>query len=174
MSSIFRGVRPLDYALAAGMTALGVVLMIADIEGSDGTRVDSRSWAMVPVFAVAAAAILFRRRNLWAVLGVTAAVLVVHDAAFGWVVRCGAGLALASALAYSVGHLMAERKQSYGGLVAVIGIQILVLVRDSAAGLGILLFTAVISVAMWGAGRYLQQRAHRTEASLAAPVETFA
>jgi hypothetical protein len=176
MNSILRGVRPLDYALAAVMTALGVVLMVANMQGSDdGTRIDSTSWVMIPVFAVATVPILFRRRNLWAVLGVTAAAFAVHDIAFDWVVRCGAGLPLAFALAYSVGRLMTDRKQSYGGLAAVIGIQLLVLVRDSAAGLEILPFTAVISAAFWGAGLYVQQRSHRSVAATdAARVETFA
>jgi hypothetical protein len=176
MNSILRGVRPLDYVLAAGMTALGVVLMVANMQGSDGsTRVDSTSWAIIPVFAAATAPILFRRRSLWAVLAVTAAALAVHDVLFGWVVRCGAGLPLAFALAYAVGRLMTDRKQSYVALVAVIGIQFLVLVRDSVAGLDLLPFTAVISAAFWGVGLYLQKRSHRdVAAEAAAPVTTFA
>ncbi len=177
MNSILRGIRPLDYLLAAGLTALGVVLMLANINGSnDGTRVDSTSWVMIPVFAAATVPILWRRRNLWAVLGATAAALVVHDVAFGWVVRCGAGLPLAFALAYSVGRLMVDRRQSYSALAAVIGLQFLVLVHDSAAGLGIIPFTAVISAAFWGAGLYLQKRSPSTVAAAGAPapVETFA
>jgi hypothetical protein len=159
MNGILRGIRPLDYVLAAGMTALGVVLMVADMQGSDGsTRVDSTSWLLIPVFAVATAAILWRRRNLWAVLGVTAAALAVHVLAFGWDVRCGAGLPLSFALAYAVGRLMTDRRQSYAGLAAVVGIQFLVLVRDSAAGLAIIPVTAVISAAFWGVGLYLQRR----------------
>ena len=47
------------------------------------------------------------------------------------------------------------------GLAAVIGIQVLVLVRDSAAGLDILPFTAVIGAVFWGAGVWVQQRADR-------------
>ena len=176
MNDILRGVRPLDYAVAAGMTALGVVLMVANIQGTEGTaRVDSTSWAMVPVFAAVTVPILFRRRNLWAVVGVTAAALAVHDVAFDWVVRCGAGLPLAFALAYSAGRLIADRRRSWGALAAVVGIQLLVLVRDSAAGLEILPFTAVISAAFWGAGLYVQKRSNRNVAAVeAAPVETFA
>jgi hypothetical protein len=162
MNSILRGVRPLDYLLAAAATALGVVLMIANMQGSeDDVRIDSTSWVLIPVFAAVTVPILWRRRNLWAVLGVTASALAVHDVAFGWVVRCGAGLPLAFALAYAVGRLMVERKQSYAGLAAVIGIQFLVLAVDSAAGLGIIPFTAVISAAFWGAGLYLQKRSQR-------------
>jgi hypothetical protein len=176
MNSILRGVRPLDYVLAAGLTALGVVLMLANINGSnDGTRIDSTSWVMIPVFAVVTLAILWRRTNLWAVLGVTAAALAVHDVAFGWVVRCGAGLPLAFALAYAAGRLLTDRRQSYYALAAVVGIQFLVLVRDSAAGLGIIPFTAVISAAFWGVGLYVAKRSPNTaDAGIPAPVETFA
>ena len=175
-NNILRGIRPLDYALAAAMTALGVLLMVENMHGStDGTRIDSTTWVLIPVFAAVTVPILWRRVNLWAVLAVTAAALAAHDVAFGWGVRCGAGLPLAFALAYSVGRLMTDRRQSYWGLVAVVGIQFLVLVRDSAAGLGIIAFTAVISAAFWGAGLYLQKRARSTiAAGAAAPVKTFA
>ena len=176
MNSILRSIRPLDYLLAAGLTALGVVLMLANVNGSnDGTRIDSTSWVMIPVFAAATLPILWRRRNLWAVLGITAAALAVHVAAFDWVVRCGAGLPLAFALAYAVGRLMTDRKQSYGGLAAVVAIQFLVLVRDSAAGLGILPFTVAISAACWGVGLYVLKRSQSTAAAaVAGPVKTFA
>lgn len=176
MNSLFRKLRPLDYLLALGMTALGVVLMIENIRSTgDKTRIDSTSWALVPVFAAATLPILWRRRNLWAVLAVTAAALVVHDVAFGWVVRCGAGLPLSFALAYGVGRLMTDRKQSFYGLAAVIGIQVLVLIRDSAAGLGVIPFTAVIAAAIWGIGRYVHIRSQRTAVTATAVrVETFA
>lgn len=175
MTTISRGIRPLDCVLAAALTALGVVLMVADIETSGGgTRIDSRSWWLVPVFAAVTVPILFRRRNLWAVLGTTVVALAVHNVAFGWVVRCGAGLPLAFALAYSVGRLMTDRAQSLGALVAVAGIQFLVLVRDSAAGLGALPFTAAISVAFWGAGLYVQKRSARITAEAPSPVEALA
>jgi hypothetical protein len=171
MKGFLRGIKPLDAVLAVALTALGVLLMHENMHGQTGkTRIDSTSWVMIPVFAAATLPILWRRINLWAVLGVTAAALAVHDIAFGWVVRCGAGLPLAFALAYSVGRLMINRKQSYGALALVIGIQFLVLVRDSAAGLGIIPFTAVISAAFWGAGLYLLKRSQRSAAvEVAAP-----
>jgi hypothetical protein len=175
MNSMLRGVRPLDYVLAGAMTALGVVFMVANMSGAEGsTRIDSTSWLMIPVFAAATVPILFRRRSLWGVLGVTAAAFAVHDVAFGWVVRCGAGLPLAFALAYSVGRLMTDRRQSSGALVASIAIQFLVLVSDSVAGLAVLPFTAAIAAAFWGAGIYLQKRSDGDVATAAAPVETFA
>ena len=138
MKSLLRGVRPLDYVLAVAMTALGIILMKENMhgQGTSKTRIDSTTWVMIPVFIAATLPILWRRVNLWAVLGVTAAALAVHDIAFHWVVRCGAGLPLAFALSYAVGRLITDRKQSYWALAATFGIQFLVLVRDSAAGLG--------------------------------------
>jgi hypothetical protein len=172
MKSLLRGVRPLDYVLAVAMTALGVLLMVENIHGSSSgkTRIDTHTWALVPVFAAATLPILWRRINLWAVLGVAAAALVVHDIAFGWVVRCGAGLPLAFALSYAVGRLITDRKQSCWALAATIAIQFLVLVRDSAAGLGVMPVTAVIAIAFWGVGLYVQKRSQRGVASTAYPV----
>ena len=113
MSVVFRGVRPVDWALAGALTALGVWLMVENVLGggasavaariADGTMVhqlSSRSWAMVPVFAVAPVAVLWWRRNVTAVTGIALVVMVAHDVAFGWVTRCGAGLPLAFVLAY--------------------------------------------------------------------------
>lgn len=176
MNRILRGVQPLDYVLAAALTALGVVLMIADIRTTGGgTRIDSRSWVLIPVFAAVTLPILWRRRNLGLVLGITAATLAVHDVAFGWEVRCGAGLPVAFALAYAVGRLITDRRQSYAAMAAVIGIQFLVLIRDSAAGLGLLPFTALISLAFWGVGLYLLKRSQLTlTARPAASATTFA
>lgn len=162
MKSIFRGVRPLDYVLAAALTALGVALMHANMGGPDAkTRIDSTTWVMIPVFAAATLPILWRRVNLWAVLGVTTVALGVHDIAFGWVIRCGAGLPLAFALAYAVGRLMTDRRQSYLGFGAVVLIQFLVLVIDSEAGLGVIPATALISAVFWGVGLYVQKRSQK-------------
>ena len=164
MKSLLRGVRPLDYVLAAGMTALGILLMHENMhgQGTSKTRIDSTTWVMIPIFIAVTLPILWRRVNLWAVLGVTAAALVVHDIAFGWVVRCGAGLPLAFALSYAVGRLITDRKQSYWALAATFAIQFLVLVRDSAAGLGVMPFTVVIAAAFWGVGLYVQKRSRRS------------
>ena len=173
MDGIFAGVRKGDAALAAVLTALGALLMVMNITGDEaGTRIDSRSWLMVPVFAAATLPILWRRRGMVAVIAVTAAALAVHVLAFGWVVRCGAGLPLAFALAYGAGRLP-RGGWSFAGLAATIGIQFLVLVRDSAAGLDIIPVTAAIGVVCWGIGALVARRAVRPaslEADLPAPV----
>jgi hypothetical protein len=166
VSTLFTGVRKGDVVLAALLTALGVVLMVADITGEadPGVRLDSRSWLLIPVFAAATLPILWRRRNLVAVYAVTAAALAVHVLAFGWTVRCGAGLPLSFALAYSAGRLSSFR-QSVALLVATVAVQAIVLVRDSAAGLDVLGATAGIAAVCWGIGAWLRRRSTQAVAA---------
>jgi hypothetical protein len=163
MNEIFAGVRKGDVLLAVLMTALGGLMMLENIL-SDSTaevRIDSHSWVLVPVFAAATIPILWRRRSMIGVLVVTAAALAVHVVAFGWLVRCGAGLPLAFALAYGVGRL-SRGVWSWIGLAGSLAIQFLVLVRDSAAGLDIIGATAAIGVVFWGVGVVLARRAERS------------
>ncbi len=161
MSTLLTGVRKGDAVLAALLTALGVVLMVADVTSPDpALRMDSTSWLMVPVFAAATVPILWRRRNLVAVYAVTIAALTVHVLAFGWTVRCGAGLPLSFALAYSAGRL-AKRWHSVALLAASIAVQAIVLVKDSAAGLTIIPVTAVMAAVAWGIGAWLRTRSSK-------------
>lgn len=174
MTTIFTGVRRGDVALAVLVTGLGVALMLENIMAGpdEGVRIDSHSWLIVPVFALATIPILWRRRSMLAVCLVTIAALAVHLLAFGWMVRCGAGLPLAFALAYGAGRL-SEGWRSWVGLLLVTGIQVLVLARDSAAGLGIIPVTAVIGVAVWGVGVWVRRRAGR-DVTVGAPVPAAA
>jgi hypothetical protein len=156
-----------DIALAGVLTALGVALMIENIMATDpAIRIDSRSWLLIPLFAVATLPVLWRRRNILAVTLVSLLAMGAHVLVFGWEVRCGAGLPLAFALAYGVGRL-ASGWQTWVGLVGTLVVQVLVLVEDSAAGLDVLPVTALIGVAAWGVGVWLRQRA---EAPVAAHV----
>jgi hypothetical protein len=155
-----------DIALAGVLTALGVALMIENITATDAVRIDSRSWLMIPLFAAATLPILWRRRNMLAVTLVSLVAMGAHVLAFGWEVRCGAGLPLAFALAYGVGRL-APGWQAWVGLVGALAVQALVLVQDSAAGLQILPVTALIGVAAWGVGLWLRLR---SASPVAAPV----
>jgi hypothetical protein len=172
VNEIFAGVRKGDVALAVLMTALGGLLMVGNVTGADEVRLDSHSWWMLPVFAAVTLPILWRRRSMIGVLVVTAAALAVHVVAFGWVVRCGAGVPLAFALAYGVGRL-SRGASSWIGLIATLAVQFLVLVEDSAAGLDIIPVTAVVGVVFWGAGLLVARRVARS-ADLDAPVPAAA
>ena len=159
MNKVFEGIRPTDVVLAIVMSALGVYLMLENINStSTDVRVDSTSWLLIPVFLAATVPILWRRRSILTVTLATAAALAVHVAAFGWDVRCGAGLPLAIALAYAAGRFVADRRQSGLTMVLTLGVQALVLVRDSAAGLDILPVTAVIGIVAWAIGMYVTTR----------------
>ena len=165
-------VRPMDVVLAVLLSALGVYLMVENMHGpgTEKVRIDSTSWLMIPVFLLATLPLLFRRANMIAVILVTAAAMAVHVAAFGWVVRCGAGLPLAIVLAYSAGKLVGDRTQSVIALLLTIGVQVLVLVQDSAAGLGVLPFTAVFGAVAWGIGLFVRNQAAKRVTAAAEPV----
>ena len=127
---------------------------------------------MIPVFAAATLPVIWRRRGVLAVTLVSAAAMAVHVVAFDWVVRCGAGLPLAFALAYAAGRLC-ERRDGLVAFAATLGLQVLVLVEDSAAGLEILPFTAVLAAAFWGAGFMLRHREDRRQAESEPPVGSY-
>jgi hypothetical protein len=170
---IFEGVRPGDVVLGILLTGLGVLLMVGNITGQEeGVRIDSTSWVMIPVFAAATVPVIWRRRGVLAVTLVAAAAMAVHVLAFGWVVRCGAGLPLAFALAYAAGRLCG-RRDGLVAFAATLGLQVLVLVKDSAAGLDIIPFTAVIAAACWGVGYVLQQRSTREPAVAESPMGSY-
>ena len=175
MTTFFAGVRKGDAVLAALLTALGVVLMVADIisDPDPALRMDSRSWFMIPVFAAATLPILWRRRSLVLVYAVTLAAMGIHVLAFGWTVRCGAGLPLSFALAYAAGKL-AKGWPAVLGLAATVAVQAIVLVKDSAAGLEIIPFTALIAAVVWGIGIGLRRRTITTPAGPADPVKSYA
>jgi hypothetical protein len=170
MEKVRELVRPMDVVLAVALSALGVVLMVENMADPSDVRIDSTSWLMIPVFLVATVPVLFRRANVIAVILVSAAALAVHVAAFGWVVRCGAGLPLAIVLAYSAGKLLSDRTQSVVALLLTIGVQYLVLVQDSVAGLDVIPYTAVMGAVAWAVGLYVRSRsATRTDTALGVP-----
>ena len=163
MNEIFKGVRPMDAVLASALSVAGVLLMVMNINADPSDTKDlehaitNQSWLMLPVFLLATIPVLWRRRNVVAVALVSTAALGVHLLAFDWVIRCGAALPLSFVLAYSIGKL-AEKRETYAGIAIVIAGQGLSLVKDSAAGLEILPFTAVIALAAWGIGLYVRQQ----------------
>lgn len=163
MDTIFKGIRPLDYVLAALLTGLGVFMMRMNmtITAAEEAELDAKgelvhansthSWWVVVLFLAVTLPILWRRRSMVVVVLVTAAALGLHIAAVGWQVRCGSGLPLSFALAYGVGRL-SDRKEIAPTFLGVIGVQYLVLVRDSAVGLELLPFTAGIALVLAALG----------------------
>lgn len=168
-SGVFRGIRPVDWALAGTLTTLGIFMMVEDVlfedarvasAIADGTMVHemtSHSWAMVPVFALALVPVLWWRRGIIAVTGIALAVMVLHDLLFGWVTRCGVGLPLAFVLAY-LGAVALERRKA----LIVLGLTTLlaaaVLVVDATTGFEPIVLALPIVLIVFGIGRAVRHR----------------
>jgi hypothetical protein len=169
MHKILAGVRPLDYLLAALMTAAGVLLMVENIVGGDDASlphpVSTTSWLIIPVFLLVTLPILLRRRNIAAVVGITTAAAAVHVLAFGWLTRCGVVLPLSFALAYAVARFAHGRRDHVLGLAGIVALLLIVLVRDSSIDrLVDVLPLAVPGVALfYGIGRLVQNRVSRKQ-----------
>jgi signal transduction histidine kinase len=155
---MWRGIRPVDAAVTSVLAGLGVLLMVADIFSDDPTtRIDSRSWWMVPVFLAAVVPVLWWRRNLLAVLTVSVAAMTVHDVLFGHLIRCGAGLPLAFVLAFLAG-LRYERRRSLIAFGLVGALTAAVLALDTAAGPELIPLALAVAGVVWAIGRLARSR----------------
>jgi signal transduction histidine kinase len=155
-SELLRGVRPVDAVLAAVLCALGSSLVILIITSDEPTG--SRSWLMLPVFVAAMLPVLWWRRGLVGVVLFSTAAMAVHLVAFGAVVRCGAGLPLAFVLAYLAGLVEGARRRRLVALAGVGVLSTLVLVRDTAAGVGILPVALALCAGLFGIARIVAHR----------------
>ncbi|WP_328332442.1 hypothetical protein OHA70_13985 [Kribbella sp. NBC_00382] len=169
MGEIFRGVKPRDWVLAGGLTALGVVLMWfntqttgamvdeAIAEGSMVHTMSSRSLWMIPVFAAATLPVLWWRRSLVAVTSISVAAMALHVGLFGWVTRCGAGLPLAFVLAF-LGALATKRATAWIVCGLSVVMTLLVLVVDATTGAGAALLALPIVVIVFAVGLAARHR----------------
>ena len=166
MNAIFKGIRPLDYVLAALATAAGAFLMYENIAGHQHGLPHPQSTttaAMLPLFLAVTVPILLRRRNILAVVGVTTVALVLHVVLFGWNTRCGVVLPLSFALAYAVARFAVGRRDHLIGLVGILLLQIVTIARDSS--IDTLLSALPLAVAggaiFYGIGRFVQVRVNK-------------
>ena len=161
MNAIFKGIRPFDYVLAALATVAGIFLMYENISGRDHGLPHAQSTttaAMLPFFLAVTVPILWRRRNILAVVGVTTVALAVHVVLFGWNTRCGVVLPLSFALAYAVARFAAGRRDHLLGLTLILLLQVVTIARDASIDT---LFSALpLAVAggaiFYGIGRFVQ------------------
>ena len=175
MNRIFEGVRPLDYVLAVLMTAGGAFLMYENITAlGDGLAhpLSTQSWLVLPVFVLVTLPILWRRRNILAVVGFTAVATAAHVLAFGWLTRCGVELPLSFALAYAVARFAGTARNHIAGLAGVVVLQLVMLARDSSTGgiIGALPLALPIAALFYGIGLFVQNRVTRKQSTPAAPV----
>ena len=134
MNGILKGIRPLDYVLAALLTAAGVVLMLGNITGTDSNLphpLSTTTAAMLPGFLLVTLPILWRRRNALAVVGITLVTMALHVVMFGWVTRCGVALPLAFALSYAVARFARGTRDHLTGLIGILGLSMIMLLRDA-------------------------------------------
>ncbi|KQV75674.1 hypothetical protein ASC61_12055 [Aeromicrobium sp. Root344] len=168
-SGVFRGIRPVDWVLAGALTALGVWLMLENIQFTDeharsaiaeGTMVHaltSHSWLMLPAFMLATVPVLWWRRNVVVVVAISLAAMVLHDLLFGWVTRCGAGLPLVFVLAY-LGAVGLERKRATIVLGLTGLLTVAVAVVDATTGFDVLVLAVPIVAIVFGIGRAVRHR----------------
>jgi hypothetical protein len=173
---IVKGIRPLDYVLAAVMVALAVLIGLENVNAGDGASLahplDSHSVLMVPVFVIAALPILWRRRGILAGIGISFVVVAASVPAFGWVTRCGFALPLSIAMAYAVARFAGSRQHHVVGLFGVLALQVVTLVKDSSTGgLSALGIAVPLAAICYGIGLFVQSRAQKTAAEPTLSVE---
>jgi signal transduction histidine kinase len=169
LHGVLGGIKLRDWLLTGGLTALGAVLMVANIampddevraaiaEGSMAHPMDSHSVWMLPVFLGATVPLLWWRRNILAVATVSTLMMGLHLALFGWVTRCGAGLPLVFVLAF-LGAVAGSGRTAWivGGLSAVQAV--LVLLQDSTAGTEAIVLALPIVAIVFGVGLAARRR----------------
>ncbi|MCW6003447.1 hypothetical protein K1W54_02450 [Micromonospora sp. CPCC 205371] len=170
MGEVFRGIKVRDWVLSGVLTVLGVLLMVANVlvsdadvdraiaEGSMVHPLSSHSPWMIPVFVGATVPVLWWRRGVIAVTGIAIVVMLLHDALFGWVTRCGAGLPLVFVFAF-LGALAYERTKAWIICAITALLSALVLVFDATTGLSALMIAIPITLIVFGIGRAARHRA---------------
>src|SRR5262245_38589677 len=138
MSELLKNVRPFDYVLAGLMSVAGIFLMWENInataESDLAHPVSTTTWWMLPAFLLVTVPILWRRRNVLVVTGVTVLTTAAHVLAFGWVTRCGVELPISFALAYAIARFAGNMRNQAIGLAGVLILQIVTLAQDSSTG----------------------------------------
>jgi len=167
MQNLFRGLRPLDYVLAAALTAAGVFLMYENVAAGPDADVahpiSTHTGAMIPFFLLVTIPILWRRRNVLAVVAATAVATVLHVVLFGWVTRCGVELPLTIALAYAVARFARDRRDQWIGLTGILLIQVVVIARDASIDrlVSALPLSIPAAALFYGLGLFVQNRVTR-------------
>lgn len=158
MTTFLRGVRPLDVVLTLLLVTAATFIAVENMAGGFGNEADLRhpldttSWFLVPGTLAVVAPILWRRRNLLTVIGVTLALMGLHVLAFGWAIRCGWALPLTFAMTYAVGRFISARPTAVVAMVGIAGIQFVSLVKDSLPGPEIMPVTVGIALVFWAVG----------------------
>jgi hypothetical protein len=165
---ILHGVRPADYVLAALFSAAGAVLMSFNITSGDDPSlihpISTTSWLIVPAFLLVTVPILWRRSNVTAAVAATTAAVALHVLAFGWLTRCGVVIPLSAALAYAVARFASGTREHALGLAGIVLAEVIMLWRDSSAGLADALPFAITPVVLfYGVGWLVKNQLNRRQ-----------
>lgn len=167
MNKILHRVRPLDVVLTVLLLAAAVFIAVENMAGGFGNAadlrhpLDSTSWLLIPGTLAVVAPMLWRRRDLLTVIGLTLALMGLHVLAFGWAIRCGWALPLTFALAYAVGRLISSLPSAVVAVVGIAGIQFVSLLKDSLPDLEIMPVTMGYALVFWGVGALVRHLADR-------------
>ncbi|MBW3608978.1 MAG: hypothetical protein KY463_11595 [Actinobacteria bacterium] len=144
----------LDVVIAAAAGMLGLLSMMTQPAGARQPSVLATA-----MFVAVAVPLLWRRAAPLGALAGTGAVVLVHAALFGDLVRCGLVLPLAFVLVFAAGARL-DRQRSMVGLVLALGIGLTVSLTDGPEGarLDALAYVAPVMVAVWLAGRLVRSR----------------
>lgn len=166
---VFRGIRRLDWGIAAALTLLGTAQMYMNVSVTDAEVsaeiahdsmahvMTSHSVWMIPVWWFATVPVLWWRRNVVAVLAISLGAMVAHDLIFGWVGRCGAGLPLAFVLAF-LGALDSDRARRWWALGLSVVLAVAVVAVDAITGSGLIAPAALVTLLIFAVGRAVRQR----------------
>lgn len=166
MNDSLKGIRPLDVGLTAVMVTLAALIGYVNVSaGADfdvAHALDSHSALMIPIFALAAVPILWRRRNILAAIGVSFVVTAASVPMFGWVTRCGWALPLSFAMAYAVARFAGSRQNHLIGLVGIFALQVVTLVKDASTdGLGALVLSLPVAALFYGIGYVVESHSRK-------------
>lgn len=157
MTNIRERIGGLDIAIAALGVALAAVYMAIQVPDD----VVAAPWPAVPLFALCAVPLLWRRVAPLAASVATLAAAGLHVAIFqDDVVRCGVLAPLALILGFAVGARL-ELRASLIGLVATLGIAFLGTAPDHSSGADVGAFYGFIGpilIGVWGVGRLVHSR----------------
>jgi signal transduction histidine kinase len=169
MDTVFRGVRWPDYLTAGSLTALGVLVMVMNVrisdaevaraiaEGSMAHPMSGHSPWMIPVFAAATLPVLWWRRSMLAVTGISLGVMVLHVLLFGWVTRCGAGLPLVFVLGFLGAYSYELRRAWPAGVLAAL-LSVAVVIQDATTGSGVVLLPLPVLLVVFLLGLAARRR----------------
>ena len=143
----------LDVVLAAGLTALGLLLMAENVADA---RLQASPLA-IPAFVAATLPLLWRSAApRGALLAFTVAV-GLHVAVFGEAVRCGVVFPVAFLLVFAAGARL-ERPEALQGLGLGLAAVTLMTLDDGQVGPEVLPFFGPLTAAVWGLGRLVHSR----------------